>query len=297
MRIAADVARRDTEGYPEAWAETAHTIRNGRGEPVCLSPAAAQAFWHLARKADGAAQVAGLKRLARVSGIDRLYVHAADTKLPVELSRYLKGLAAEDYYLSGTGPMRLVVSFPRPRLAVLSRETEAERSQRWVKTLTELPVQRAVVRLSSGQTGEVQVMNVADPTAPAGFERFLSAAVAGSGQSAREVEQAQAWRREEVEWVAGESKLAEQPVPHQEGQHGTNGPPGKSIAPATYSSTANSFTTHVPKPLNHNKHGNNQAKRGGSQRKKQLSESDQTSPALAVPTAYEPIIAEDGSLA
>jgi hypothetical protein len=202
-RIAADVAKRDAEGCPEAWAETAHTIRDGRGEPVCLSPAAAQAFWHLVRRADGAAQVAGLKRLSVVSGIDRLYVHAADTKQPVELLRYVKGLRPGEYHLSGTGPVRLVVNFPRPRLSVLSKETEAERSQGWIKTLTELPVQRAVLRLSSGQTGTVQVMNVADPTAPAGFERFLSSAVAGSGQSAREVEQAQGWRREEVERVAG----------------------------------------------------------------------------------------------
>ena len=202
-RVAADVAKRDSEGVPETWAEVTHTVRDSRGEPVCLSSAAAQAFWHLANKADGKQQVEGLKRLARVSGIDRLYVHAADTKGPVELSRYLRGLAPDDYWLLGTGPIRLVVSFPRPRLSVLSRETEAERGQSWLRTLTELPVRRAVVRLASGQAGTVQVMEVADPIAPAGFERFLSAAVAGSGQSAREVEQAQAWRREEMEHISG----------------------------------------------------------------------------------------------
>ena len=31
------------EDRPEAWAEVAHTVRDGRGEPVALSPAAAQA--------------------------------------------------------------------------------------------------------------------------------------------------------------------------------------------------------------------------------------------------------------
>ena len=201
-RVAADVAKRDSEGLPETWAEVTHTVRDGRGEPVTLSRAAAQAFWHLANKADGKQQVEGLKRLARVSGIDRLYVHAADTKGPVELSRYLRGLAPDDYWLLETGPIRLVVSFPRPRLSVLSRETEMERGQSWLKTLTELPVRRAVLRLASGQAGTVQVMEVADPIAPPGFERFLSAAVAGSGQSAREVEQAQGWRRDEVERIA-----------------------------------------------------------------------------------------------
>jgi len=207
-RVAADVGKRDADGEPEAWASASHTVRDGRGEPVALSPAASQAFWHLARKADGAAQVEGLKRLSKVSGIYRLYVHAADTKSPVELTRYLKGLAPDDYQLLGTGPIRLVVAFPRPRLSVLSRETEAERSQRWVKALTGLPVRRAVLRLATGLAGTMQVTDVADPGATpgfniSGFERFLSAAIAGSGQSAKEVEQAQAWRREEAERVAG----------------------------------------------------------------------------------------------
>jgi len=217
-RVAADVGKRDAGGCPEAWASAPHTVRDGRGEPVALSPAASQAFWHLTRKADGSAQVAGLKRLARVSGIDRLYVHAADTKQPIELTRYLKGLDPDDYRLVGTGPIRLVVVFPRPRLSVLSRETEAERGQRWVKALTGLPVRRAVLRLATGKIGTVQVTEVADPGGLAGFnmprfERFLSAAVAGNGQSAKEVEQAQAWRWEEVERIAsGTAESPDQPV-------------------------------------------------------------------------------------
>ena len=73
-RVAVDVAKRDSDGNPEAWATVRHTIRDGHGEPVALSPAAAQAFGDLAKTADGAAQVAGLRRLARVSGVDRLYV-------------------------------------------------------------------------------------------------------------------------------------------------------------------------------------------------------------------------------
>jgi len=238
-RVAADVGKRDADGLPEAWASATHTVRGGQGEPVALSPAASQAFWHLARQADGAAQVAGLKRLALVSGVGRLYVHAADTKRPVELARYLKGLAPGDYRLVGAGPVRLVVAFPRPRLSVLARETEAERGQRWVKALTELPVRGAVLWLATGRTGTVQVAEVADPGAlpgfdVPGFERFLSASVAGSGQSAREVAQAQAWRREEVEHIAGgsgpdrrsvgapsaDSTVPVRPIPPKEGSWG-----------------------------------------------------------------------------
>lgn len=105
---------------------------------------------------DGADQVDGLKRLAGVLGVGRLYVYAADTKRPVKLTRYLRGLAPEDYRLVGTGPVRLVVARPRPRLSMSSRATEAERSQRWVKALTELPVRRAMLRLATGRTKTAQ---------------------------------------------------------------------------------------------------------------------------------------------
>lgn len=210
--IAADVAKRDAGGVPEAWADVRHTLRDGRGDPLTLSPAAAQAFADLARArewgADGAAQVKGLQRLARVSGIERVYVHAPDTRGPAEMGRYLRGLKPGDYRLEGRAPVRLVVTFPRPRLSVVARETEAERGQRWLRTLSELPVRRAVLRLApgdgaaTGQIGVVQVVDVPDPVPSPGFERFLPAAVAHGGQSAREIEGALAWRQGEVERVA-----------------------------------------------------------------------------------------------
>ena len=208
-----------------------------------------QAFWHLARKGNGASQVEGLKRLSLVSGIGRLYVHAADTKRPVELMRYVRGLAPEEYRLVGSGPVRLVVAFPRPRLSVLSRETEAERGQRWVKALTELAVRRAVLRLATGEIGTVQVTEVADQGAPPGFDRFVSAAVAGSGQSAREVEQAQAWRREEMERVAGGGE----PEPPAKGLPRVIGTPPKRMAPAKAGSRAEGANSNqggaLPAPL------------------------------------------------
>ena len=199
--LAADVGKRDKDGAPEAWAEVRHTLRDGRGEPLMLSAPA----WEALREAvgRGADPLAGLGRLARVSGIDRVYVHAPDTKGPVELGRYLRGLSPEDCRLEGRAPVRLVVSFPRPRLSVVARETEAERGQRWLRALSELPVRRAVLRLATGQAGPVQVVEVADPAPTPGFERFVSATVAASGQSAREVEEALSWRRDEVERVAG----------------------------------------------------------------------------------------------
>ena len=74
-RIAADVAKRDADGLPEAWASVSHTVRDGRGEPVALSPAAAQAFWHLTKKGNGATQVEGTEA-ACFSVRDRASVRA-----------------------------------------------------------------------------------------------------------------------------------------------------------------------------------------------------------------------------
>ena len=81
--------------------------------------------------------------------------------------------------------------------------TEAVREREWTRTLTALPVGRAVVRLAGDSPAVVRICDVPDPRPAPGFEVFLSAAVARSGQSLREVEDARRWRRSEAERVAG----------------------------------------------------------------------------------------------
>ncbi len=63
--IAADVAKRDSEGQPEAWAEVIHTVRDDYGDALKLSAPAWTAFGKVARRGGGKAQVSALKRLAR----------------------------------------------------------------------------------------------------------------------------------------------------------------------------------------------------------------------------------------
>lgn len=207
--IAADVAKRDAEGLPETWAESVHTVRDGHGDPIRLSAPAWTAFRDVAGRGHGIDQIAALKRLAVVSGVARLYVQAADTKQPMELERYVARIAPGQFRLKGPAPVRLVVSFPRPRLTVLSRESEGERQQAWARRLMELPTRQAAVRLAGGAPGVVQVVEVPDPIGAAGLEKFLSAAVAGSGQSARELEEALDWRRDCVERIATGMDLAD----------------------------------------------------------------------------------------
>ena len=207
--IAADVAKRDAEGLPETWVESVHTVRDGHGDPIRLSAPAWTAFRDVAGRGDGIDQIAALKRLAVVSGVERLYVQASDTKQPMELERYVARITPVQFRLKGPAPVRLIVSFPRPRLSVLSRESEGERQQAWAKRLMELPAQQAAVRLAGGTPGVVQIVEVRDPVGAAGLERVLSAAVAGSGQSARELKETLDWRRDQVERVAMGQDLAD----------------------------------------------------------------------------------------
>lgn len=220
MALLADVAKRDSEDSVEAWAEVSHTLRDGWGEPVRLSAPAWTAFRDVSKSMRGAEttgmgmngkeQLAAIQRLAQVSGTGRLYVHTAGTGEPVEVSRYLSDLGADEYEVRGPAPLRLVISFPKPRLSVVSKVTEAERERLWVRMLTGLPVRRAALRLAGGKPCTMEAISVADAALGAGAEMLLSGAVARSGQSAREVEEAVRWRQEQVERVAtGTSKSHE----------------------------------------------------------------------------------------
>ena len=199
--IAADVAKRDSDGKVETWAETSHVLRDGWGEPVALSPAAWTAFCEVAREATGAQQLEAIQRLATVSAAGRLYVRSAGMNAPAEVNGYLQGVSPDAYEVRGPAPVRLTVSFPKPRLSIVSKVTEAERERRWVRHLTGLPVRRAALRLAGGMPGIAEMVSVPDPLTDSGSEHLLSAAVAVSGQSAREVEEAVRWRQEQVERV------------------------------------------------------------------------------------------------
>ena len=150
----------------------------------------------------GMEQLAAIQRLAQVSEAGRLYVHTAGTGEPVEVGRYLSGLGPDEYEVRGPAPLRLVLSFPKPRLSVVSKVTEAERERLWVRTLTGLPVRRAALRLAGGRPCVMEAVSVADVTVGAGAETLLSGAVARSGQPKREVEETVRWRQEQVERVA-----------------------------------------------------------------------------------------------
>jgi len=182
-------------------ASVAHEVCDGYGSPMALSEAAWTAFAGFCRGATGDRKLAALGHLAAVSGIKRLYVMAPDTGQAVELSRYVRGVGDGDYAFTGPAPVGLVISFPRPRLSVTVRRSEAERGQRWLRTLMELPVRHAVLRSATGLPGIVEVADVPDTEPSPELTEFLAKS-GRSGQPATEVAAALEWRKAEVERVA-----------------------------------------------------------------------------------------------
>jgi len=208
--IRAEAPPQKREETMRDWTSHAHVICDGYGVPLELTGPAWTAFSGFRQGVGGDRQLIALGQLSTVSGVGRLYVRAPDTGASVELNRYVKGLDGEDYEVIGPSPVKLVIHFLRPRLSVTGRETEAERGQGWLRTLMELPVQHAVLRGASGQTGIAKIAAVSDPVMSARFYEF-QARVVRSGQSASEVEATLEWRKREIERLA--SLAAPAPVP------------------------------------------------------------------------------------
>jgi hypothetical protein len=201
-RLSLDVAGRDRRTGKPLRAEVRHTVRDAHGRPLRISPAA----WEELRW-DGMFRPGGwlpaLERLAAASGAGRLYVQAADTGEPMALSRYVAPLKEGEWWLLGPAPLRLVVSFPKPKISNVERRGEGDLLQTYTRTLQDMPVQHALLR-TQGQPPTV--FRVVDVPTPAGLTpdlaRYLEASVRANGQSAEEIARAKRDREHQVVRVA-----------------------------------------------------------------------------------------------
>lgn len=113
-KLEIDVAKRDSDGNPAEYARWPHSVLDAYGQRLCLSAPSWAVLSDPQYKGQGARQVEALKRLAAVSGMERLYVRAPDSKAPMEVSRYVQKLTPDAFWLEGPAPVRLVVVFPKP---------------------------------------------------------------------------------------------------------------------------------------------------------------------------------------
>jgi len=192
------------------WTSKSHIICDGYKTPLELTGPAWTAFDDFSKNVDGYKQLLALGQLSTISGVGRLYVHAPDTGVAVEINKYVRGLRGEDFEIVGPAPVKLEISFLRPRLTAIERQTEAERGQAWLRTLMELPVQHAVLRGASGHPGIAKIEAVSNPVFTTSFYEY-QAKVIRQGQTSVEVSVTLEHRKLEIERLAavGEQKQSE----------------------------------------------------------------------------------------
>lgn len=189
---------------PAETVEVSHAVVNMHNRPLAMTPcvweefARVQSMSLLPENATAPdRRLAVLQLILHRAGVPRTYVRAPGSGTPYELGAYLRGLEARCFYFTGPAPLRLVVVFPRPRVSVLGRSSEDERVRELTRTLMQLPVQQAIVRLETGAATCVRVADSAFPDGLPEATRFLS-----SGQSGAEIAQTEAERRGRMEEIA-----------------------------------------------------------------------------------------------
>ena len=215
-----------------------HALRDGSGRPLRLNPVAWQRLrteelFRLPGEQAGADDpLDAASRLAARHGVPRLYVRAADTGKPVEVRRYVSGLAPASYWVDGPRPLALVVSFPTPRLTGAERRGESDAVRGWIRTLQGLPVQHAILRIGGGEPAVFRVDDVPE-TSQAQVGPYLAAALQANGQAAAEVEACAKERGEAVRRLAGRegSPVQGSPVPGR-GAVGSSGTAARSAKAA-----------------------------------------------------------------
>jgi hypothetical protein len=146
----------------------------------------------------GKGTLEALKVLAAGSGIARLYVASPLSGERTELGTYLKGLPRADYRFHGPSPLYVSVRFPRPKVTVIERRSEAERTGDMTRMLGDLPVGEAVMKTDTGDPVRIAVTRIDFPDTLPDVRDYLR-----NGMSAQDVAQTEQWRQCRIDEVAG----------------------------------------------------------------------------------------------
>ena len=181
-----------------------HPVRDARGRSLRLSAAA----WNMLRHYQATTplgkttSIEFIHGLIAKAGIPRLYVHAADTKLPMALSEYVQNLSGEEYWFEGPAPLELVVSFPRPKFTHVQRRSAADLTAQWTRRLQQLPEQHAAIRVSGNDTEIVRILDVEVSDGALTDPAWTAAARRAASFSWNQIAEMIAWRKEQVELIS-----------------------------------------------------------------------------------------------
>jgi hypothetical protein len=215
-KVRLDVASRDRRTGLCGRTTVRCTVLDAAGRPLRVSPAAWEELrWDAMLRPGGGLD--RLERFAAASGAGRLYVRVPGGGNPVALSRCVAGLPESDWWLAGPNPLRLVVSFPTPKVTGVERTSEADLLQSYTKVLQDLPVQHALLRTPGREPTVFRAADVVVPDAVPAPElmAYLEAAARANGQPLEEVARTKRERERRVEAVVS-GLGADLPVSEQE---------------------------------------------------------------------------------
>jgi hypothetical protein len=197
-RLTLDVQKGGGKLDPPVMEKRVHRVQGLHGEPVHVPPLLWEEFERFRSLPGGPErQVAAFRML--LSRVPRVYVSSPIDGQPFEIGEYLRGVPGEDISFSGPDPLRLIVRFPRPKVTVLERVTEADREKGWAAALMSLKEREAAVVTPQAGARLVKVLPVELPAGGGSgpdWGRYLR-----HGQSAEAVERGWRWRREQMEAV------------------------------------------------------------------------------------------------
>lgn len=187
---------------PEPRHSVSYRLVDAFDRPVTLSPnawtklQAVQQQTRLSETEDGRL-LAELARAMEEAAIPRVYVIHSNS-LRTEVAEFVRGVPGDCLRFAQPDTLRLVVSFPKPKVTIVEEKGEAERTNDVVRTLLHMPTQEAIAATDGGGTWRLRVVDVPFPSALPSPDAFL-----GNGQSAERIRQTYALRRATVEAKAG----------------------------------------------------------------------------------------------
>jgi hypothetical protein len=148
----------------------------------------------------------GFLRLCEASLILRVYVRVPGTREAREISEYVGDLPQDCFYFTGPSPVKLVLSFPKPKVTLLQQAGKEEGAGDMAVLLQKMPVREAFIRTDTGKPVRVKVVNVPFPECLPEAEPYLC-----TGQDAQEIKECHLNRLRQIEAVS--QGIASAPAP------------------------------------------------------------------------------------
>lgn len=150
VRATVDVAKPNRTEGPETEKKT-YTLVSILGDELTFHPAEWPAFDALQQRRDPDLTTDGIVAYFKAQRVSQVYCKDRKTGAMYPIDDVVDRLTAEECRFSGPSPVKLTVTFPRPKVTDTDRITESQKAAALTRTLQELPPQRVVVVIDGGR--------------------------------------------------------------------------------------------------------------------------------------------------